>query len=256
MKYDKLLKPNEVTMIFYDGYGSKTGIPQDKDFHPDGRMNSLVVVYKGLKEVFRTKYASSLPDSLSDTFAANYNDKRPIPTIPEGMYSLYTTMHRGKYEAFEVGYGDISVIRGGKMSTSSGINVHYRNTNDPYSYASSAGCPTITTLEIKRLIKILGITNFSKVKIGSLIVDRSNISEKLAKVYSGYYGDMFDRFSSYYKEDTDLALLLKEPVEVKEDKALKIKLMAIHNRIENDLITYSERTVANLNEFKQLIDKM
>ena len=41
-----------------------------------------------------------------------------------------------------------------------------------------------------------------------------------------------------------------------DDDTLKAELMAIHNRIKNDLIAYSELTVANLSEFKQLIDKM
>ena len=245
MKYQKILdnaKPTDVTMVCYDGYGSKTGVPKDKYYHPEGRMNSLIVVYKGLKEVFRTHYASSLPDSLSDTFAAKYNDKRPIPTIPEGMYSLYTKMHLGKYQAFEVGYGDIPVIRGGKMSTSNAINIHYRTGNDPNTYASSAGCPTIIDSEIKRLIKILGIRNFNKVKIGNVIIDRSNISENLAEVYSGYYGDMFDRFSSYYKEDTELALSLRdkpeEPVEPPVDNCTlcKAELTAYIKNVDSQLI--------------------
>lgn len=185
-------------IIFYEGLGGYRGTAQDKKFHPKGRMGARVSVYHKGKRVFRTNNASTLPDSISASYAKKFNSGYPVPTTIEGVFDIYTKLHNGKYKAVELGKNSerIPVIREYVMSTSYAINMHYRKVSDYKTFAWSTGCLTVQNEDLQELFSILGIRTFSGQFVGKLIIDRSNLSKELANHYKEEYGECFNKFSS------------------------------------------------------------
>ena len=194
-KYQHIIDSNDIVIIFYEGLGSYSGTPIDKAYHPKGRMGARVSVYKKGEKVFSTNYASTLPDGIG-VLHQKFNGGSPVPTTKEMLYDVYSTMHLSKYKALELGKWSesVPVIRGDNESSSSGINVHRRKSNDYSSFAWSTGCLTILDGEIERMIDCLDIGSFNGEYVGKLIVDRTNMDQELYSLYESYYPNMFSDF--------------------------------------------------------------
>lgn len=190
------------TVVFmFEGVGSSSSSSK--------RMNAMCVVVKNGDIVYLNRNSSTIPDY---PFDPSKNDRTAMPTIKSGIYSFTTVNHRGKYAALNV--SNAAVVRHNNSgsyynSTSSGINVHRRDSNSiPASNAgwvNSAGCILIgqsgtgTNSEYAKFIKAVGIVNsnangnskYQYYTSGKIVIDRTYAYSYLKNV--GYCSDAINK---------------------------------------------------------------
>lgn len=155
------------------------------------RMNAMCLVIKNGDIVYLNRSSSTIPDYPFDPAK---NSGTHMPTIKSGIHSFTTVNHWGKYAALNV--TNAPVVRFSSRSafyssTSTGINVHRRDSNSiPASgagWVNSAGCLLVgqsgkTSIgEYARFIQALGIVGsgtggsspYTSRVSGKIIVDRT-----------------------------------------------------------------------------------
>ena len=155
------------------------------------RMNAMALIIKNGDIVYLNRNSSTIPDYPFDPAKNDWTD---MPTVKSGVHSFTTVNHRGKYAALNV--TNAPVVRFSSKgsfysSTSTGINVHRRDSNNiPASNAgwvNSAGCLLIgqsgtgSSSEYARFIQALGIVSssaggsakYSNYITGKIVVDRT-----------------------------------------------------------------------------------
>ena len=208
MNRERIIQNNNIVFTIDEGLGNYKGTPNDRWFHPNGRLGAKLSLYINGKLEYTTNNASTLPDGVNKNYKT-LNGNREVPTLVSGVYNLRTRMHLGrsdsKYRAFEVlsenNFDSVPVIRNKTISTSNGINLHYRYLNDSAtnvpSFAWSTGCLTVLLEDLTEVINILsqhGIKYYSGQNVGKLIVNRQHISDKLKYYYKHTDGDLFNMF--------------------------------------------------------------
>lgn len=165
------------------------GVGNDAD--ADKRMNAMALVIKNGDIVYLNRSSSTAPDY---PFEPAKNEWTDMPTIKSGVHSFTTVNHRGKYAALNVTKAPVVRFSSNGSfysSTSTGINVHRRDSNSiPTSKAgwvNSAGClligqsGTSSSGEYARFIQALGIVGsgvsgtakYSNYITGKIIIDRT-----------------------------------------------------------------------------------
>ena len=193
-KYPEL-KKEKILMFCLCGFSSDNlGTARVPKKHPKGRMKDTLAYFIDGKLGY-TSYASSLPDDPMGI--GTYNTGTPTPTIEHGIFKLYSTLHRGKYPAFELKLNgeSVPVIRNYGISTSDYINLHARDMRDAYS--TSEGCLTVLRAVFNRILEKTSVTKNGKFQgkryIGKIIIDRSFIDDDLKSYYKDLYGKYYPR---------------------------------------------------------------
>lgn len=194
-KYASKLSSSEkqgTVVAMFEGVGNNAAA--------DKRMNAMTLVIKNGDIVYLNRNSSTIPDYPFDPAKNDWTD---MPTIKSGVYSFTTVNHRSKYAALNV--TNAPVVRFSSKSsfynsTSTGINVHRRDSNSiPASNAgwvNSAGCLLVgqsgtgTGGEYARFIQALGIVGsnasgsakYTNKVSGKIIVDRTYAYDYLRSV--------------------------------------------------------------------------
>ena len=181
------------TIIFmFEGVGS--------DSSSTKRMNAMCVLVKNGKIVYINRNSTSIPDY---PFSPEMNYDTDMPTLKSGIYSFTTVNHQGKYAALNVSSAKVVRFRSSGYyyeSTSSGINIHRRDSNSiPRSdagWVNSAGCQLVgqsgkeSNSEYARFIQALGIvgnsakatSTYSTKVSGTYVVDRTYAYSYLSNI--------------------------------------------------------------------------
>ena len=190
---------DEALVFLFEGAGANA--------NPGTRMNAMCVVVRDGQIVYINRNSSTIPD---DPFDPKKNDGMDMPTLRSGIYS-YESTNQGYYAALNV--LDAQVVRfedrwGFYESTSLGINIHRRNSNEiaPISayWGNSVGCcligvaGTSSSGEYARFIQSVGLvpdgwdgdSSYEYMIHGKVIVDRSFGYEYLRNV--GYSDEALD----------------------------------------------------------------
>lgn len=153
------IKNNQSIVFLFEGAGLNTDTIYNKEHgkskYSIDRYGAVTLVIKDHKIIFFTDQSSTLPDKpmLDGYDDGTYFD---TPTIIDGVYNIYSKLHRSKYPAFGVANAD--VIRYGtdkwRNSTSTGINIHagyntymYKHVidaSDNDRWSNSVGCQIIS----------------------------------------------------------------------------------------------------------------
>lgn len=185
-KYAPKLSASEeqgTVVAMFEGVGSNSDAGK--------RLNAMALVIKNGDIVYLNRNSSTVPDYPFDPAKNEWTD---MPTIKSGVHSFTTVNHRGNYAALNI--TNAPVVRFSSKSsfyssTSTGINVHRRDSNSiPASNAgwvNSAGCLLVgqsgktSSDEYARFVQVLGIvgsgasgsSKYSTRISGKIIVDRT-----------------------------------------------------------------------------------
>lgn len=188
------------TLIFmFEGVGS--------DSSSSNRMNAMCVVVQNGKITYINQNSSTIPDYPFDPShnKGENNEDIPMPTLKSGIYSFTTVNHGNKspYAALKVSNAKVLRFRNTSDfydSTSTGINVHRRSTNDiapqNATWANSSGCiligksGTASSSEYAKFIQTIGIVGssakgnakYSTKVTGKIVVDRTYAADYLKSV--------------------------------------------------------------------------
>ena len=194
----------EGTLVFlFEGAGANPDTSK--------RMNALCLVISGGEVTYVNQNSSTIPD---DPFDPKKNEGMAMPTLNSGIY-WYTSVNQpgaaGSYAALNVLKANVVRFRNSSsfyQSTSTGINVHRRNSNSiaPASatWANSFGCCLIgqsgtgATGEYARFIQAVGLVDsgasgaslYSYKVSGKVIVDRSMAEDYMLDI--GYPQEAID----------------------------------------------------------------
>ncbi len=181
-----------VSVFMFEGVGNNSSASK--------RLNAMCIVVKNGDIVYLNRNCSTIPDY---PFYPSKNEWTDMPTIKSGIYSFTTVNHRGKYAALNVRGARVVRFKSKNSfynSTSSGINVHRRDSNNiaPLSanWVNSAGCLLIgksgtgSSSEYASFIKAVGIvgsnatgnSKYSTYRSGTIVVDRSYANSYLSNV--------------------------------------------------------------------------
>lgn len=190
---------NEALVFLFEGAGGNA--------NPGSRMNAMCVVVWQEEIIYLNQNSSTIPD---DPFDPKKNDGMDMPTLRSGIYT-YESTNQGYYAALNV--LDAQVVRFADRwdfyeSTSLGINIHRRNSNEiaPISayWGNSVGCcligvaGTSSSGEYAQFIQNVGLVPYGSdgdspyeyAITGKVIVDRSFGYEYLRNV--GYSDEALD----------------------------------------------------------------
>lgn len=191
--YDFSTAEKKGTLIFmFEGVGNYSSSSK--------RMNAMCVVVQDGKISYINPNSSTIPDY---PFDPSRNDDTDMPTLKSGIYSFTTVNHGGSYAALKV--SNAKVLRFSSKSnfyssTSTGINIHRRSTNDiapqNATWANSSGCiligksGTSSSSEYAKFIQTIGIVGsnakgnakYSTKVTGKIIVDRTYAADYLKSV--------------------------------------------------------------------------
>lgn len=209
------LNDGKSVVFLFDGCSDKVDDPVYGDFN-SYHISAYCAVVKKVDGVLRIVYESencaTIPDSPRNP---ELNDGNDVPTLIDGVFSIYSTNHKGRYSALRVqNYnGTAAVIRcnatSSYLSTAVGINIHARSifpdvplnsiTEDTY---SSTGCLVIGLTDngwtdydefIYQVMGVRDAVTTSTFDIGTqcqewmdmgvVIVDRSQYKEQLMTIY-------------------------------------------------------------------------